>query len=83
MPKEVSASTIPDSALSLLAVNKQVNSEAFGIFYYFNAFEFYYPTQLHAFLLSIGKMALLLANVIDCVLTLMFQAKVDRSIFEI
>lgn len=44
----------PDSALSLLAVNKQINNEAFGIFYHCNAFEFYYPTQLHAFLLSLG-----------------------------
>ena len=36
-------------------VNKQINDEAFGIFYHDNAFEFYYPTQLHAFLLSLGS----------------------------
>ena len=44
----------PESALSLLAVNKQIYNEAFGVFYHCNAFEFYYPTQLHAFLLSLG-----------------------------
>ena len=47
----------PESALSLLAVNKQINDEAFGVFYHCNAFEFYYPTQLHAFLLSIGEIS--------------------------
>lgn len=45
---------IPESALNILAVNRQVKDEALGIFYHSNAFEFYYPTQLHAFLLTLG-----------------------------
>ena len=47
-----------ESALSLLAVNKQINDEAVGIFYHRNAFEFYFPTQLHAFILSLGPQRL-------------------------
>lgn len=45
----------PQSALNLLAVNKQINDEALGIFYHRNAFEFYYPTQFHAFVLSLSS----------------------------
>lgn len=40
--------------MNLLAVNRQTHSEAVGIFYDANSFEFWYPTQLHAFLLSLG-----------------------------
>lgn len=40
--------------MSLLAVNKQINDEAIGVFYNCNSFVFYYPTQLHAFLLSLS-----------------------------
>lgn len=43
-----------ESALSLLAVNKQINDEALGVFYNCNSFVFYYPTQLNAFLLSLS-----------------------------
>lgn len=39
----------------MLLVNKQIHHEAIGIFYNANEFVFYYPTQLHAFLLSIGS----------------------------
>ncbi|KAK5136072.1 hypothetical protein LTR08_004122 [Meristemomyces frigidus] len=46
--------TRPDSALSVLAVNKQIHEEAIGIFYHFNAFQFFYPTRLHAFVISLG-----------------------------
>ncbi|KAF2478920.1 hypothetical protein BDY17DRAFT_349920 [Neohortaea acidophila] len=44
-----------ESALSILAVNRQIHDEAMGIFYDRNSFEFYYPTQLHAFFLSLGQ----------------------------
>ena len=43
-----------ESALSLLAVSKQISDEAVGVFYNCNSFVFYYPTQLHAFLMSLG-----------------------------
>jgi hypothetical protein len=43
-----------ESALSILAVNRQINDETVGMFYHENQFEFYYPTQLHAFLLSLS-----------------------------
>ncbi|KAF2171831.1 hypothetical protein M409DRAFT_18065 [Zasmidium cellare ATCC 36951] len=43
-----------ESALNLLLVNKQIHDESIGLFYNCNAFIFYYPIQLHAFLLGIG-----------------------------
>lgn len=46
---------VPESALSIVATNKQINKEAFGIFYNCNEFEFYYPTQLSAFILSLSS----------------------------
>ncbi|KAI5362462.1 hypothetical protein Slin15195_G061190 [Septoria linicola] len=45
---------IPASALSLLAVNKQIRDEAAGIFYAIPLI-FYYPTQLGAFLADLGS----------------------------
>jgi hypothetical protein len=40
--------------LAILAVNRQIHDEASGIFYHDNSFEFYYPTQLHAFIVSLS-----------------------------
>lgn len=48
----------PESALSILAVNKQIHDEALGIFYHHNFFVFAYPIQLHAFLLSLSPLRL-------------------------
>ncbi|KAK3707594.1 hypothetical protein LTR37_012089 [Vermiconidia calcicola] len=42
------------SVLRLLEVSRQIHDEAHGIFYSGNAFEFQYPTHLHAFVLSLG-----------------------------
>lgn len=50
---KIITTSAPQSALSLLAVNRQINDEAFGIFYHCNSFEFFFPTQLHAFILSL------------------------------
>ena len=47
-----------ESSLSLLAVSRLIYDEALGIFYGENAFEFYFPTQLSAFLLSLGPQRL-------------------------
>lgn len=44
------------SSLNLLAVNRQIHDEAVGIFYHANHLEFYYPAQLHAFLLSLSPL---------------------------
>lgn len=43
-----------ESALSILAVNKQIHGEAIGTFYNANSFVFYYPVQMAAFALNIG-----------------------------
>lgn len=43
-----------ESALAFLLANKQIYNEAVGIFYNRNAFIFYYPVQLQAFLQSIS-----------------------------
>lgn len=42
------------SALCLLQVNQQIHNEAFALFYHCNTFEFYYPTQLSAFVMSLS-----------------------------
>lgn len=42
----------------MLVACKQIHDEALGIFYGENAFEFYYPTQLSAFLLTLGSQRL-------------------------
>ncbi|KAK4545967.1 hypothetical protein LTR36_002531 [Oleoguttula mirabilis] len=47
-------STVPSSALSLLAVNRQIHDEAVGIFYHHNAWLFHYSLHLHGFLQSLG-----------------------------
>lgn len=44
----------PNSALLILAVNRQIHDEAYGIFYDVNKFEFYYPIQVQAFVYGIG-----------------------------
>lgn len=48
-------SSYPTSALNMLLVNKQIQKESIGLFYNANAFVFYYPVQLNAFLLTIGE----------------------------
>lgn len=58
VPNRRVVTAAPESALGLLAVNKQINSESLGIFYHRNSFEFTYPIQLHAFLLNIGSLRL-------------------------
>ncbi|KAK4958877.1 hypothetical protein LTR10_003674 [Elasticomyces elasticus] len=45
---------VPESALCLLAVNRQIHDEAAGIFYHCNAFVFHYTLHLHGFILSLG-----------------------------
>lgn len=45
----------PGSALNILAVNRQIYDEAYGIFYATNTFEFYYPIQVQAFALGISQ----------------------------
>ncbi|PPJ50346.1 hypothetical protein CBER1_05914 [Cercospora berteroae] len=45
----------PESALSLLAVNKQIRDEAVGI-YYANPFLFYWASQFHAFAVDLGQL---------------------------
>lgn len=44
-----------NSALCLLAVNKQIRDEAVGV-YYATPFVFYYPTQFHAFVQDLGSL---------------------------
>ena len=44
------------SVLNILAVNRQIHDEAVGIFYNSNAFEFYYPKQLHAFMVDLSSL---------------------------
>lgn len=52
------------SALNLLAVNRQIYDEAYGIFYAANELEFYYPVQLQAFMLGLSHQRLsLIKNV--------------------
>ncbi|KAI7171526.1 hypothetical protein D0869_12213 [Hortaea werneckii] len=43
------------SALSILAVNRQVHDEAVGIFYYHNAFVFHHILLLHGFIQKLGS----------------------------
>ncbi|KAK3656705.1 hypothetical protein LTR22_009684 [Elasticomyces elasticus] len=45
---------VPEPALCLLAVNRQIHDEAAGIFYHCNAFVFHYTLHLHGFMLSLG-----------------------------
>lgn len=45
---------MPDSALSILAVNRQIHDEACGIFYHFHPFVFHYSIHMHGFLQSLG-----------------------------
>lgn len=42
--------------MNILGVNKQIHDEAVSIFYDSNEFVFYYPTQMSAFILSLGRM---------------------------
>jgi hypothetical protein len=46
--------TYPDSALSLLAVNRQIHDEAAGIFYHVNTLVFQYTIHLHGFIITLG-----------------------------
>jgi len=48
----------PDSALSLLRVNRSIHDEAVGIFYWKNDFVFSWPTELQCFLMSLGTQRL-------------------------
>lgn len=41
-----------------MAVSREIYDETVGIFYHSNRFEFYFPTQLHAFILSLGSQRL-------------------------
>ncbi|KAF2215142.1 hypothetical protein CERZMDRAFT_94561 [Cercospora zeae-maydis SCOH1-5] len=45
----------PESALCLLAVNKQIRNEAVGI-YYATPLVFYFSTQFHAFAVDLGQL---------------------------
>ncbi|KAK5724021.1 hypothetical protein LTR17_013683 [Elasticomyces elasticus] len=49
---------VPESALSLLAVNRQIHDEAVGIFYNSNALVFPDTLHLHAFMLCLGSQRL-------------------------
>lgn len=46
--------TLPDSALKILTVCRQIHDEAVGIFYGDNNLHFHFPIQLSTFLLNIG-----------------------------
>lgn len=56
--KSRKSSVDPGSGLTILGVNQQIYNEAYGIFYDSNTFEFYYPIQLQAFILSLGQQRL-------------------------
>lgn len=44
--------------MSLLVVSREIHDETVGMFYHDNRFEFYFPTQLHAFITSLGPQRL-------------------------
>ncbi|KAK5739214.1 hypothetical protein LTR17_005515 [Elasticomyces elasticus] len=49
---------VPDSVLSLLAVNRQIHDEALGIFYNRNPLSFEDTLHLHAFMVCLGNQRL-------------------------
>ncbi|KAK3624207.1 hypothetical protein LTR56_021143 [Elasticomyces elasticus] len=51
----LSDANVPESVLSLLAVNRQIHDEAVGIFYHVNALVFPDTLHLHAFILALGS----------------------------